>query len=338
MRGYLQGDFFLLPKTTQMAGWLLLGLTAYLIFDQLHWWNLKEDYTFGYLVPFFSGYVVYDRWPRIKRLLGIGEATSGEPVTVKPWPAWVGTILTAGSSIAVLSGSLFFVFAAFYRAAEGPSTIASLLAAGSFAMIALSVVYLYADTTVQGEPLLPSSRLRLAALFIFPAFIWLLSAPTFSVLEKSITTFLLNKVIFVVFGIYDLLGLDILRRGSVLVLPKGEVGVEDACSGIRSLTGSLFAGVFMASVFFEQWWKKILLVVCAGLLAIFGNICRSLFLTTWAYNYGADSIAGTVHDITGYAVMGITIVGLLCLFPLLNLQLEYDDPSTSAKGIKQESP
>ncbi len=337
MRG-LQGDYFLLPKTTQWAGWLLLGLTAYLIFDQIHWWNLKEDYNFGYLVPFFCGYVVYDRWPRIKQLLGIGTTATEQTASISLWARRLGTCLTIGCFLAVICGSLLFVFAAFYRAAEGPSTIASLLAAGSFAMIALSVVYLFADVTIQGEPLQPFTRLRLTALFLFPAFIWLLSAPTFSVLEKSITTFLLNKVIFVVFGIYDLLGLDILRRGSVLVLPKGEVGVEDACSGIRSLTGSLFAGVFMASVYFEQWWKKILLVVCAGLLAIVGNICRSLFLTTWAYRYGADSITGIVHDITGYAVMGITIVGLLCLFPLLNLKLEYDDPNISVADKKQESP
>ena len=96
------------------------------------------------------------------------------------------------------------------------------------------------------------------------------------------------------------------------------VGVADAFSGIRSLTGCPFAGSFLAAVFLDRFWKKILLVGVAMGLAFVTNLLRSLFLTAWAYAYGSDAIGGHLHDITGYAVLGLTSAGLLCLLPLFN--------------------
>jgi exosortase/archaeosortase family protein len=57
------------------------------------------------------------------------------------------------------------------------------------------------------------------------------------------------------------------------------------------------------------------------LFAFASNLGRSLFLTAWAYNHGPEAIEGAVHDIAGYAVLGITVVGLLCFLPVLNLRL-----------------
>jgi exosortase/archaeosortase family protein len=114
----------------------------------------------------------------------------------------------------------------------------------------------------------------------------------------------------------------------VLVLPKGSVGVAEACSGIRSLTACLFAGSFLASVFLDRLWKKIALVALAMLFAVLTNLMRSLFLTAWAYNYGPEAIEGKVHDLAGYAVLGLTVVGLLCLLPLFNLKFTFSDSDT----------
>ena len=161
------------------------------------------------------------------------------------------------------------------------------------------------------------ARLRAVALFLFPALIWMLSAPLVSAVENSISLFLLRRVVSVVFSIFGLLGYPLIQEGNVLVLPHGQVGVADACSGIRSLTGCLFAGSFLAAVFLERFWQKILLVVAALGLAFFTNLLRSLFLTGWAYAYGSEAIEGNLHDATGWIVLGLTCVGLFCLLPLL---------------------
>ena len=178
-------------------------------------------------------------------------------------------------------------------------------------------------------------------LLLFPALIWIISAPLMSFAEHAISTFLLNKVAFVVFSVFDILGFTIERAGSVLRLPKGDVGVAEACSGIRSLTACLFAGSFLAATFLDRFWKKVVMVGMALILAVFTNLLRSLFLTSWAYAYGAEAIEGTVHDVTGYAVLGLTVVLLLCLIPLFSMKLEIEvedhDDAVGASAAKPES-
>ena len=49
------------------------------------------------------------------------------------------------------------------------------------------------------------------------------------------------------------------------------------------------------------------------MVALVTNLARGLFLTGWALTYGPKAIEGTVHNVAGYAVQGVTVVGLLCL-------------------------
>jgi len=70
-------------------------------------------------------------------------------------------------------------------------------------------------------------------------------------------------------------------------------------------------------------------------LAFLTNLGRSLFLTAWAYRYGPRAIEGTVHDVAGYAVLGLTVVALLCLLPLFNLQLAPREPPGSPPAPSQ---
>jgi exosortase len=146
----------------------------------------------------------------------------------------------------------------------------------------------------------------------------MLSAPLVTAVENAMSLFLLRKVVAVVSFVFSVLGLPIIRQGNVLVLPHGQVGVEEACSGIRSLTACLFAGSFLAAVFLDRLWKKLLLVAAAMAFAFLTNLARSLFLTGWAYAYGSDAIEGRLHDATGYAVLGLTSLGLFCLLPLFS--------------------
>ena len=167
------------------------------------------------------------------------------------------------------------------------------------------------------------------ALFVFPALVWLVSAPLVSVVQQRLSLFLLGQVTRAVFFTFDTLGLAVERQGNVLKLPevilgqRNDVGVAEACSGIRSFTACLFAGSFLAAVFLDRFWKKVSLVVLAVVFAFGMNILRALFLTAWAYNYGEHSMEQKVHDIAGYAVLVLTVAGLLCLLPLFNLKLSF---------------
>lgn len=330
-----------LPPSTRRAAFALLGLTLFLIWDQYFWWKLRDEYAFGFIVPLFVAYVLYERWPLIwKGLAGAGsEEANQQSLSERGFARLAGIALTLLSVLMVAGGLLSFLAGVLYRAMEGQNLITSNFLAFGYANILLGTVFLYSDRRSDGSPKPIGERWAITLLFLFPALIWMLSVPMFSAVHKSISTFLMNKVAIVVYHSFDILGYAIVREGSVLRLPLGDVGVEDACSGIRSLTACLFAGSFLGAVYFDRLWKKVFLVATAMLFAFINNIFRSLFLTAWAYAKGPTGLdshvvlfgidMGNVHDFTGWVVLGLTVVCLLILVKLFSIQLEYElEPET----------
>jgi exosortase len=317
------------PPTPFLAALgLSAGFMAFVAWDQSHWWSRKEDYSFGWLVPVFTAYVVYDRWPQLRTRLRAAEAG---PAGAR----WVRLTLNATAGLGLLFGALFFLLGAFYRAGAGTSQPGTFALTLGMVAIVLPLIYFNSPSGAlakEGVPgivrladMFADGRFRVAALFIFPVLVWLVSAPLVSAVESQVSLFLLRKVVTVVAFVFDMLGFPLEQQGNVLMLPKGPVGVADACSGIRSLTACLFAGSFLGATFFEQPWKKVTLVVASMIFAFLMNLARSLFLTGWAYAYGPDAISGTVHDAAGYAVLGVTCVGLMLLVPALNLRVTPAD-------------
>jgi exosortase len=329
-----------LPRSTRWAALALLGLVSFLIWDQFHWWKLQDEYAFGFIVPLFVAYVLCERWPRLSRGLVGTEATpvgnALKPRGIKGLSDWLAEGLAV---IMAAGGLLVFLLGALYRSVEGQNLISSNMLAFGFANTLIGGVFLYTDLRSDGirNPL--RERVSLTLLFLFPALIWMLSVPMFTALHAAISTFLMNKVAVVVYHSFDLLGYAVIREGSVLKLPLGDVGVEDACSGIRSLTACLFAGSFLGAVYFDAFWKKAFLVLTAMFFAFVNNIFRSFFLTAWAYAKGPDGLEshvllfgmdlGNVHDFTGWVVLGLTVVCLLALVKLFSIRLEYELEETS---------
>jgi len=285
---------------------LCLATLVLLCWEQLHWWQVREDYLFGFLALPFALFVLRERFPKIRKLLEHSHAIGVDP----PWVSVLGVGGFAGAILAVGLGALILFV-------QGHSQPASFLISLAFPVLVFSSVILFARGN-QDSHLMPLlDRWRLICLLGFPSLVWILSTPILSFLEKKVSILLLRQVVSAVFLVFDSLGLFIEQRGSTLLLPKGAVGVADACSGIRSLMACLFAGSFLGVVCLGRFWKKCLFVFFACFLAFVFNIFRSLFLTAWAYRNGPESIAGTVHDATGFAVLGLTTLCLLGLVPLL---------------------
>ena len=322
---------FVAAAPMPFAGALLVAFAfwGFVSWDQSHWWTTKEDYGFGWLVPAFVAFVIHDRWPRISA----AAAACGAADSARAGKG-ADILLKALAYGAMLGGGALFLLGSFYRAGAGPSfpgTLAITLGTASLLLPLLFINTPEAPSTKPGASIFEDARVRLVSLFVFPVLVWLVSAPMVSVVEQNLSLFLLRKVTSVVFFVFDVLGLPIEQQGNVLVLPPMEdgkpnqVGVEDACSGIRSLTACLFAGSFLAAVFLDKLWKKVALVAASMCFAVFTNLLRGIFLTSWAYNYGHEAIEGFVHDAAGYAVLGLTVVGLLCLLPLFNLKITFGD-------------
>ncbi len=337
---------------------LLVGLASYMIWDQSYWWESREDYSFGYLVPLFALFVLYDRKEAILSAIQ-GRASSSninEELSARPRPTGdsngdsklniIADLMACGAFI--IGCTLYFI-GGLLRSATMPQNPATLALSMGFALIFLSLAFIFSKKTLSGEPMKLKNRISFMLIFLFPALIWLISAPLVSVVETKIRVFLLTQVTVIIFSLFDFLGFAIERQGNILVLPNGVVGVEEACSGIRSLTACIFAGSFLAAVYLKAFWKKSMLIGMALILAVLTNLFRSGFLTLWAYIYGAEAIndhwvlpiigdIGSVHDVMGLAVLVLTTIGLLLLIPILNFNLnaymnrflDNSSPSNSA--------
>jgi exosortase len=308
---------------------LAVGFLGLVAWDQSHWWRAKEDYVFGWLVPVFAAFVVHERWPAIVQVLGACAAPGSPRVS-----GWRAALVAMTAWTLMAGGVALFLLGAFYRAGAGASQPGTAAITYGACAILWSLIFLAAPESSAPQTgaanIVADARVRLAALFLFPLAVWIISAPIVSVVENQLRLTLLRKVVTVVAFTFDVLGLPIEQQGNVLALPTGTVGVEDACSGIRSLTGCLFVGSFLAAIYVESLWRKIALLVAALALAFVTNLARSLFLTAWAYNYGPRAIEGTVHDVAGYAVLGLTLLGLMALLPLLKVPLKHEE--TPAAG------
>jgi hypothetical protein len=179
---------------------------------------------------------------------GAGGVRRGRSPRAIGWHKWLLRLLSVG---ALLGGAFLFLVGSMYRSGAGashPGTLAITLGSGAV-VFALLLISSPGCSGPAGAGLLADARVRLAGLFLFPVLVWLVSAPMVSVLETNLSLALLHAVVTVVASVFDLLGLPLEQQGNVLALPTGKVGVEEACSGIRSLTGCLFAGSFLAAVF-----------------------------------------------------------------------------------------
>ncbi len=335
----MNSDFFKIDRFAQFTAWAILIMAFVVCYDQWFYWENQEDYSFGFLVPFFVGYVLYDRWPLIKSyLLGTKE----DLVTVeKPGLALNGLALLV--ILGTIASLIVFMLGGMVLASQGRSNLGSGLIVAGFAGTFLGLAFFAGEKDVKGRIFSLKDRLTFSFLFLFPALVWFISAPMVMFFDSTVKLILLEKVTVIVDWVFTFLGYNLIREGNILILPdQSTVGVADACSGVRSLTACIFAGTFLSAVFLDRFWKKVLLVSMAMVLAFCTNILRSLFLTAWAYAHGAEAIEGNVHDITGYAVLGITSILLIAMLPLFNFKIappdDDDDHEDGSLPVNEKEP
>jgi len=327
-------------------GGLLLagGFMAFTAWDQSYWWRMRDDYSFGWLVPLFIAYLIHDRWPKvvaqasgrkarnreIEKTGNVPESSGLVTEGAGEWDrpsqnGWCARLAPFAAFLSLIGGGVLFLAGAFYKTAAGTTHLSTVAITLGMAGTVLATIFFLAPTGATSPASRVADRRRMVRLFLFPTVVWLLSAPMLAVIENNLNLFLMQKVTSVVFFVFDRLGLPLEQRGNVLVLPSGSVGVAEACSGIRSLTGCLFAGSFLAAVFSQSRWKQAALIGASLLFAFLANLLRSIFLTSWAYGFGARTIEGAIHDISGYAVLGLTVVALLCLLPVLDRKRKAEE-------------
>jgi len=169
---------------------------------------------------------------------------------------------------------------------------------------------------------------------IFTAIVlWVLASPIPDGTYRRVTMTLQHGVTTGVLDALHILGIPARQMGNVIELATTSVGVEEACSGIRSLISCLYAGFFFAAWLVRGAGRRLFLILAAPVLAIVMNFIRSLTLTLLANN-GVD-IVGFWHDTTGYAILGLTSLALAGLAAMMSAPPRAPAP---VGGIGQSEP
>jgi len=269
-------------------GLLALAIVALTLVLWPHW-SHNPDLSHGYFMPLLF-------------LLMLHEARTRGTPRYLPSRDWTGALLMAALAAALVclgAAGLYATAVSWSHALVAFAlTVAGVLALGAGWLV-------LAGDSVRVLPLNWNALVALG--------LWLLCAPippgTYSRLTLSLQLSVSEQVL----AALHFLGIAASRNGNIIELANTSVGVEEACSGVRSLISCVFAGFFFSATLVQRWWARALVILLAAPLALLMNFLRSLVLTLLA-NRGVD-ISGTWHDATGFAVLGVTagILGGLAL-------------------------
>jgi exosortase len=144
----------------------------------------------------------------------------------------------------------------------------------------------------------------------FAFFFALVSVPWPSGPEKWLTLELSMLAARVSTAVLTLGGIAAVCVGNTIEVSTGTLGVDEACSGIRSFQSSIMAGLFLGELYMLRLAPRIILCL-AGLVVAYGlNIARMLILSIAVETTGTMSAIDKWHDPAGFVIL-IATMGIL---------------------------
>lgn len=124
------------------------------------------------------------------------------------------------------------------------------------------------------------------------------------------------------------LGLSALSEGHTILLPRGTIGVAEACSGLSMLTTFFALATAVAIIVRRPWLDKSVIFLSAAPIAVAANVAR-ITLTALAQEWVSPQAAHAVfHDVAGWLMMPIALVMLWLELQLLAFLLTEPPPES----------
>src|SRR6266446_4098764 len=304
-------------------GVLWLGLCSELSGE----WSVNEQYNFGWFVPFFALYLFWLRWqdrPQteignpLQRMRSNGQAFKSQ---IRKRQTIVG-LLAIAALLLLLPVRLFEIANPEWRLLAWVHT-------GAVVVLTLLLIWWAGGVAWLRHFAFP-------VLFIFVAVPW----PT--LVESPVTQGLMRVVARVAAEAAMLLGTPAQVEGNLIRVSNGLVGVNEACSGIRSLQTSLMIGLLFGELKRLSVLRRVALVACAVAIALLANFVRAVFLVRIAATENLSEV-GRWHDIAGYSIIALVFVATMALAYLVGKsegrkpKAEKREGAQSAIGSRQSA-
>lgn len=275
------------PKRLPEPVWPLVGLIlgwALLISQARHHWGGESYYNFGWFVPPLAG------WLLLRNLQGV-ERFRGLPGAMHLW----------------LGGACLLPLIPLHALSEVNPFWRVPLWGQAVCLCGFSLVILHR---------LYGNRGLWAG--IFPLFFLSTMIPWPFRLEVFLVQTLTGIVVdFSVAGLH-FIGYPVEVAGNSLRLGELQIGVNEACSGIRSLQALFMVSLFLGSLFGQSTLRRLLVIVVLPVIVIIVNTGRAIFLSTQVIVNGNEAY-DRWHDPAGYIAFGVSMVIIYATIELLNI-------------------
>lgn len=281
-------------------------------------WSVNDQYSYGWFVPFFAAILFWLRWEQRPQPQAAAEvpssklqAPNGESAkirnpqseirtphsTIRNSNALVAALLAIPALVLLLPLRLFELANADWRPLAWVHTAL---------VVFLTLIYIW---YVGGKPWLRH--------FAFPVAFIFVAVPWISPIEQPVVQGLMRAVAAVAAETATLFGIPAQLEGSLIRIPSGLVGVNEACSGVRSLQTALMIGLLFGELKRFDLTRRLALIVTAVALSLIANCGRAFFLVWVAANNGVAAV-DRWHDFAGYSIVALVFVGTLAAAALLS--------------------
>ena len=326
-----------LQRRWQRLGFFLpFGLLWFTLINQLRVeWTVNPQYSYGWLVPVLCAGLAWRRWSGSMEPGTRDQApqVTGRPLTpaLSPSMGERDTLPAPRSALHAL-WPMLFAFGAFLYAPTrliqeaNPEwrLVSWLLALEVVGLTLLAVgrmpVVRGQKSDIGGQVSEPASDLRpLISVFAFPVCFFLVAVPWPTLIEGPLIQGLSRADARMVVEALGWLGVPAVQQGNVIQVSAGAVGIDEACSGIRSFQSSLMVSLFLGELYRLTVFRRVALGLAGFGLAFLFNVVRTFALTWVAAQKGMAAIA-TWHDPAGFSILVACVAGLWLLSLLLQGQ------------------
>ena len=251
-------------------------------------WSVNEQYNFGWFVPFFALYLFWLRWQ------------DRPPAQISNRNSHIAYSAALAIAIAAL---LLLLPLRLFEIANPEWRLLAWIHALAVVMLTLLLLWWAGGKTWLRH-------------FAFPIAFIFIAVPWPTALETPVIQGLMRIVAHVAAETAMLLGTPAQVEGNLIRVSNGLVGVNEACSGLRSLQTSLMIGLLFGEMKRLSVLRRVALVACAVAIALLANFVRAVFLVRIAATENLSEVSRW-HDIAGYSIIALVIVVTLALAYLL---------------------
>ncbi len=239
-------------------------------------WALNPQYYYGWAVPLLAAYLIFDRWPQI-------------PAPERPR-------FTGWATVAIVLLALPQLPLRLFGEANSLSDLVSYGMGLSAVGISLLVIYLSGGSSWVRHFAAP-------VLFLMVSISWPIQV------ERRLVQGLMRGNAEISAEVVSFAGVPAEARGNVIEIPTGVLGVNEACSGIRSLQSTVMAACFLAVLYRTSVGGFLVLLGAGAAIALICNVIRTVFLTWQGAFHGVEAV-DKWHDSAGFTILGVVLVCL----------------------------